>query len=280
MNTPVLVPVPRPQQKYAGFMHEENLRQASPVSTFDPSEDGWAPMPLNDVVEAGRTALAALDAFRFALHGCTTPLNLNPTNDKLLSMVSELEDQIRTMEKAREVIETDTLLATGYQGKPLWAVETDGVLSPRQILSMARRAQEVGPSEQTTYRAAVTELDPVPTLLAKDRSMGFKAQGSTDWDEIYAGRNEHRYRLVQEILAGIESIECSSCQAPAGSPCMTASGGIADESHMPRQRAYKMRPDQAWASTHVNRRADNAAIHPELRGKSWQEVKAILDSRR
>lgn len=269
----------RPQSKYAVLMHEENARHAIPVNTFDPSADGWTAMSLTEVVEAGRSALAALDAFRLAMHGCTTPLNLKPTNDKLNAVKGELQDQLRAMEKAREVIETDTPLATGYEGKLPWAQETDGVLSPRQILSMAKRAKEVGPSEQTTYRAAVQELDPVPTLLARDRSMGFNAQGSTDWDEISAGRTEHRYRLIHEILAGIESIECSSCQAPAGSPCMTASGSIANASHMPRQRAYRMRPDQSWVSTDVNRRADNAAIHPELRGKTWQEVKAIVASR-
>lgn len=260
-------------------MHTNNTRQASPIETFDPTEDGWTAMPLDDVVEAGRSALAALDVFRLALHGCTTPLNLKPTNDKLVSMQGEVQDQLRVIEKAREIIETDTPLATRYQGKPPWSQEADGVLSPRQILSMANRANEVGPSEQITYRAAVEDLGPVPTLLAKDRSMSFNAQGSTDWDEISARRTEHRYRLINEILAAIESIECSSCQAPAGSPCMTASGGIADASHMPRQRAYKMRPDQSWVSTDVNRRPTNAAIHPELRGKTWQEVQAIVESR-
>ncbi|MCC3299762.1 zinc finger domain-containing protein [Arthrobacter caoxuetaonis] len=260
-------------------MPNDNIDQAIPLDSFDPSGDGWEAMPLADVVAAGQAALASLQAFRLALHGCATPLNLKPTNDRIIEIEGQLKEQLSALEKARKVIETDTALAIGYPGKAPWIEETGGILSPKQILSMASRGKDVVASELTTYRAVVEALEPVPTLLARDRSIGFNAEGSTDWEDIAHRRTEQRYRLVQEILAEIESIDCSSCGAPAGSPCLTAAGGIAHLSHRPRQDAYKMPPEHQWVSTDVNRRPDNQALYPELRGKSWQEIREIVDSR-
>lgn len=255
----------------------ESAIQAQCLNTFDPTEDGWVPASLDDVMAAGRAAMESISSFRVALHGCTTPLNLKQADASLASMLHEVKEQLQVLEKVQQVIETDTALARRFPGEAPWA-ESGGALSPKQILSLAARAD--APAEQTTYRAVVEELNPVPTLLVKDRSMGFSAEGSTDWDDIEARRYEHRRQLVLDILAGLEAVECSSCHAPAGSPCVTAAGGIAHESHMPRRRAYTLRPEHSWVSADVNRRPDNQLLHPELRGKSWQEVKAIVDSRK
>lgn len=239
-----------------------------PIVTFDPTDDGWAPMSLAEVLEAGEAASAAVAAFQLALHACTTPLNFRPMAKELTAVTESLGTQVEILAEARRIVESDTPLAIRYQGKDPWADESGGILSPKQVASLARRAQSVRPSAHTTYRAAMESSPAVPTLIDADRALGFNAAGLTTLAEVVEGRREIRTEAARALKEDLEKTDCAYCHAPAGSPCVTNTGKEASLSHRPRHDASSLSTLYPWSPKVQGKPQAAAAEYLKVEGLS------------
>lgn len=236
-----------------------------PLNVFDPAADGWEGQPLADVVAAGEAALAALDAYRTALHACTAPLHLLRENTELKDLEAALSAQVGQLSKAREVIEADVPLARNFTGSPSWTEKPSVVLSPRQIAALSAPARtQSEPENTTTYREvieAAAEDATLPPLIALSRKNKL-IQGDGDANGM-AVVNAARDRLILRILTEMESVECETCGAREQQACRTASGFIAERPHAPR---YRMSPlarankEESWLAT--RRKADGFVPAP------------------
>lgn len=230
-----------------------------PLEVFDPAADGWEGKSLGGVIEAGEAAMAALDAYRMALHACTAPLHLLRENTELKDMGASLAAQVDELSRARDVIEADAPLARAFTGSPSWTEKPSVVLSPRQINALSAPARtQSEPENTTTYReviAAAADDATLPPLIALHRKNKLSQEdGSADRMAVV---NAARDRLILQILAEMESVECETCGAREQQACRTASGFIAERPHAPRYRSSPLaraNKDESWLAT--RRKAD------------------------
>ncbi|WP_455836939.1 hypothetical protein [Pseudarthrobacter siccitolerans] len=205
-----------------------------PLDIFDPSEDGFAPHTLGEVVEAGREAIDALARLERALKGCMAPLNLTKVIAEVQQLGPALPGIVEELSKARHVIEYDRPVARSlsFHDKPWSDPEYNlGCLSPKQLLLARSRVREVMPSEMTTYRDAVKNSgEAVPTFIYRHRRAGEKTSRAKE-------QRETKETLLQELLEDMLARPCSKCGAPSSGYCVTATGNRADVLHAARRDA-------------------------------------------
>ena len=165
------------REAYDGAVNDETARTAgTPYEPFDSSQDGITPASLADVVTAGDQLRRALQAYREALRGCSTPLNLKPQFEATESLDAYLQEAGDELQSARRIIEQDVPLLPRYTADgPKWfgpgkEYPTAPVLSPRQLAYLARLAERDSQQTSVTYREAMAqEPDAVPALIARAR---------------------------------------------------------------------------------------------------------------
>jgi hypothetical protein len=202
-----------------------------PYDAFDPSADGVDPAGLRDITEAAAGLQAALEAYRAALLGCRTPLNLKSQLDAADIFAEHLETAVPELEKARLAIEDDLPLAPRFEPEgPKWfgpgkGYESSAILSPKQVVYLSVLADRDQVQTPVTYRQAMGhEPDAVPSLIARRRDAEKMLRDAAN----RATRSENYWILVEEVLEDIKSRPCPYCRAEAGRLCVTSSGAICD----------------------------------------------------
>lgn len=215
-----------------------------PADIFDPEADGYDPKTLTELVAAGRLAAEAAKELLSALHGCRTPLNLNPAAVAAKHAADSLTALSRDLAKAEELIRSETPLAAGFPDEDSpWTETRSPALSPRQMIRLAKDARNLNPGQTTTYLRVLQEHQPLPTLIRAKR-----------WQE-----NSARYAsLIEELLADIESRGCNTCRAAAGEPCSSAAGNQAAP-HAARRAASPL------AAQHPREAAKARRVDPKYR---------------
>lgn len=172
-----------------------------PLDVFDPSGDGHEPHSLAEVIQRGQEVLDSIDRFQAGLYGCMTPLDFAAEHremQKLRERASQMLEPVRT---AQYIIEMDLPLATATGEEELfddpWAPPkgSERTLRPDDILAVRLRARQVGPNEQTTYRAEVEKLTKIPWLIQRDRRRAAaSARRAAMTEEQKEARREMRRR--------------------------------------------------------------------------------------
>lgn len=222
-----------------------------PSDIHDPSEDGYVPRTLDEVVAAGEAALAALQAFEEAVDGCMTPLNLIKVRADLRSLSGRLQTHAADLREAQRIIASRSPIKALSSDGTRWSMPAgaygDVTLSPSQIRYFAKDASGAG--ETTTYLEHLVSHRPLPAIAANARD---KARRAAEREELWA--------LQQRILDDVEAGPCPSCGAEAGSECITSSGNQTSP-HAARINASDL--------ARRNRKAARAAHRPYVEpGKS------------
>lgn len=267
-------------------MNDETARMAgTPYEPFDSSQDGVAPASLADVAEAAASLQRALQVYRDALKGCSIPLNLKPQFDATESLHEYLQEAGGELEAAQRIVEQDVPLAARFQAEgPKWFgpgkdYATAPVLSPKQLVYLARIAERDPLQTPVTYRDAMAqEPGVVPALIAWARDADRAAMEATN----KAARRENYWILVEDVLNDIKARPCPYCRAEAGAFCVTISGAVCDP-HTGRIGASPLagenpgvRKSLRWGETPEEWRARTGQPAP-MSGKEIQANKALLN---
>lgn len=200
--------------------------QPGPADVFDPTPDGYDPKTLAEVIAAGRRAVEAAAEFLDALHGCRTPLNLRPAAASAENAAGLLEGAAGDLSKAEAIISSEAPLAAGFTDEEgFWTESRSAVLSPRQIMRLAKGAKDMLPEETVSYAAVIQETAPVPSLILSVRRTA-----------EYELLRESRRALYAQLLADMESKACEGCHAEPGQPCLTGTGNLTGP-HAARRKA-------------------------------------------
>lgn len=210
-----------------------------PADVFDSGPDGYDPKTLAEVIASGRRAVEAAAEFLNAMHGCRTPLNLRPVAANAEHAAGLLEEATGDLAKAEALISSEAPLAAGFQDEEgLWTESRSAVLSPRQIMRLAKGANDVLPEETVNYAAVIRETAPVPSLISSVRRTA-----------EYELLRESRRALYAELLADMESRACDGCHAEAGQPCRSGTGNLTGI-HAARRKASPLAAEhEAFART-------------------------------
>ncbi|MCC3292418.1 hypothetical protein [Arthrobacter sp. zg-Y1110] len=221
-----------------------------PADIYDTSGDGIEPKTAAEVAAAGHRAAEAAADFLQALTGCMTPMNLRPVYRDVEYATQMLERTARALSEAAQSINSGVPLALKFgDGEEPWTEARGGpVLSPLQILSLAKTAGGLAPEETTTYSAAIQELKPLPALIADKQKMEAREQSRAEGQELH-----------DELLADMESRSCASCGAAPGDPCTAASGNLTGP-HAARRHTSPLAAGHPEAAAGV-RRVDPKFLH-------------------
>lgn len=170
--------------------------------------------------------MEAAAEFLDALHGCRTPMNLRPVAANAQHAAGLLEEASGDLAKAEALIGSEAPLAAGFtEEEGFWTESRSAVLSPRQIVRLAKGAKDVPPGETVSYAAVMQETTPVPSLIAS-------ARRTAEYEQL----RESRRALYTQLLADMESRACDGCHAEAGQPCLTGTGNLTGP-HAARRKA-------------------------------------------
>lgn len=214
-----------------------------PLDTYDPTPDGHIPLNLGGTIYVLQNLVDAIEDARAALAGCTTPLNLTLMDDELRKMAWPATESLDHLRRAAAHIEADSPLAGAFEGeKPWWEDRRSVLLSPRQILALAARAEAVSPDQQVTYREVLAAAgNPEPSIIQRDRKNAEAAE-----------RRANREQLHDLILEDIEKQPCPMCGAAPGAYCRTSSGRVGGP-HAGRRNASPMAREYPGVAKTVKR---------------------------
>lgn len=210
-------------------MNDETAHPAD--NPFDTADEAGVPAALADVVKAGKSLERALEAYRTALMSCRTPLNLKAQFDATESLHEYLQETGDELVAAQHILEHDVPLSPCFNPEgPKWfgpgkAYATAAVLTPRQLVHLARLAERDQTRTTVSYREAMQhEPDALPALIAREQDAEKAAMEAAN----KAVRRENYWILVQDVLDDLKTRPCPYCEADAGSFCVTSSGAVCD----------------------------------------------------
>lgn len=211
----------------------ESTRAASDI--YDP-DDGVSPYTLTETAAAGEQARQALETFLEALRGCRTPLNLQPTEHDVRQVLDHLRQVTRPLTTAAGHIADESLLAAQMPDGENWQDPVNGyqqtLLTPAQIVMLTRRAEAEPDALTVTYLEHLLEHRPMPSIPYVEKMR-------VVWEEHRAQKREI-WNLQQRILDDIDTRACPSCEAEAGSECVTRNGMKTSAPHAARRHLSPM----------------------------------------